>query len=1059
MTFTEETFEKAIIELFENMGYTYVYAPDMERDYYSPLLDSVLRDSLIRLNRTLPVEAVEEAIIKLKSFDIGSLVQKNIDFMHYLQNGITVKFFSKREERSSIVRLIDYDKAENNTFYIVNQFTFLENGNNRRPDIILFVNGMPLVLMELKSPSKDEVNVENAYNQLRNYMQDIPSMFYYNALCVISDLSINKAGTITSGLDRFMEWKTKDGNIENTAFAQFDTFYEGMFQKERLLDIVKNFILFSNDGKKPVKILAGYHQYFAVHKAVEKAKIATKTDGKGGVFWHTQGSGKSLSMVFYAHLLQDALDSPTIVVMTDRIDLDDQLYTQFSRCSSFLRQTPVQAESKEHLKSLLNGRVANGIIFTTMFKFERGEQPLSERRNIVVMTDEAHRGQYGFEEKVVIKKNEHGENEAHTVVGNALIIREALPNATFIGFTGTPISAKDRNTREVFGDYIDIYDMTQAVEDGATRPVYYESRVVHLKLDQNTLALIDSTYDILEQQSDRATIEKSKKMLGQMESVLGADSTVQSLCEDIVDHYENYRANLLTGKAMIVAYSRAIAIKIYRKLLELRPAWEKKLGVVMTGGNSDPEDWKKIIGTKAHKEELARKFKDNDDPMKIAIVVDMWLTGFDVPSLATMYVYKPMHGYNLMQAIARVNRVFKDKEGGLIVDYVGIASALKAAMKEYTKRDQSKYGDMNIAKVAYPKFKEKLQVCKDLMYGFDYSEFFEGSSLAMAKVITEGTNFVLDSTHPERKDLFLKEALLLKQSLSLCSSMINDTERRTAAYMEAVRSTVTKILYGGTGGKTLSLKEINAQINELLKASVQSEGVISLFDSKASGENFSLFDPAILEEISKMKEKNIAVEILKKLMAEQVSLYKRTNVVQSQKFSEKITRLMNSYYNGLITNEEVIKELLKAAHEIKELYNTGKKLGLSQEELAFYDALTKPENIKDFYENDELIALTRELTEMLRKNRTIDWQKKETARASMRRMVKRLLKRHRYPPENYEMAINTVISQCEMWTDNMDVYQPEEKVVQFSSYQTQKTEWLVAEEKIPYGRNETENKN
>lgn len=1053
MSFTEEAFEKAIIELFENMGYTHIYAPDMERDYYSPLLDSVLRDSLIRLNRTLPAEAVEEAIIKLKSFDIGSLVQKNIIFMDYLQNGITVRFFDEGEERSTIVRLIDYDKAENNTFYIVNQFTFLENGNNRRPDIILFINGMPLVLMELKSPSKDEVNVENAYNQFRNYMQDIPSIFYYNAICVISDLSINKAGTITSGLDRFMEWKTKDGNIENTALVQFDTFYEGMFQKERLLDIVKNFILFSNDEKKPAKILAGYHQYFAVHKAIEKAKIATKTDGKGGVFWHTQGSGKSLSMVFYAHLLQDALDSPTIVVMTDRIDLDDQLYTQFSRCSSFLRQTPVQAESKEHLKSLLNGRVANGIIFTTMFKFERGEHPLSERRNIVVMTDEAHRGQYGFEEKVVIKENKHGEKEAHTVVGNALIIREALPNATFIGFTGTPISAKDRNTREVFGDYIDIYDMTQAVEDGATRPVYYESRVVHLKLDQNTLALIDSTYDILEQQSDSTTIEKSKKMLGQMESVLGADSTVQSLCEDIVNHYEKYRANLLTGKAMIVAYSRAIAIKIYRKLLDLRPAWEKKIGVVMTGGNKDPEDWKKIIGTKAHKEELARKFKDNDDPMKIAIVVDMWLTGFDVPSLATMYVYKPMHGYNLMQAIARVNRVFKDKEGGLIVDYVGIASALKSAMKEYTKRDQSKYGDMNIAKVAYPKFQEKLQVCKDLMYGFDYSEFFGDSSLAMAKTITGGANFVLDSKNPERKDLFLKEALLLKQSFSLCSSMITDTERHTAAYMEAVRSTVTKILYGGTGGKTLSLKEINAQINELLKASIQSEGVISLFDSKASGENFSLFDPAILEEISKMKEKNIAVEILKKLMAEQVSIYKRTNVVQSQKFSEKITRLMNSYYNGLITNEEVIKELLKAAHEIKELYNTGKKLGLTQEELAFYDALTKPENIKDFYENDELIALTRELTEMLRKNRTIDWQKKETARASMRRMVKRLLRRHRYPPENYETAINTVISQCEMWTDNAewDNYNSSEKIMVFPIYQQQSEISMVAENEISYG--------
>lgn len=756
-----------------------------------------------------------------------------------------------------------------------------------------------------------------------------------------------------------------------------------------------------------------------MRKAIEKAKIATKTDGKGGVFWHTQGSGKSLSMVFYAHLLQEALDSPTIVVMTDRIDLDDQLYTQFARCAPFLRQTPVQATSKENLSKLLDGREANGIIFTTMFKFERGEKPLSERRNIVVMADEAHRGQYGFDEKIVIKENEQGEKEAHTVIGNARIIHDALPNATYIGFTGTPISAKDRNTREVFGDYIDVYDMTQAVEDGATRPVYYESRVIKLHLDQNTLALIDATYDALEQQSDAATIEKSKKMLGQMESVLGADSTIQSLCEDIVNHYEKYRANLLTGKAMIVAYSRPIAMKIYRKLLELRPTWNEKIGVVMTGGNNDPEDWKEIIGTKSHKEELARKFKDNDDPMKIAIVVDMWLTGFDVPSLATMYVYKPMHGYNLMQAIARVNRVFKDKEGGLIVDYVGIASALKAAMKEYTKRDQSRYGDMDIAKVAYPKFQEKLQVCKDLLHGFDFSGFIGGSPLMMAKLVTGGVNFVLDAKAPKRKDLFLREALLLKQSHSLCSSMTTEQERHEAAYMEAVRSTVVKITYGGSGGKTLSLKEINAQINELLKASIQSQGVISLFDSKKADENISLFDPAVLDEISKMKEKNIAVEILKKLMAEQVSLYKRTNVVQSQKFSEKITQLMNSYYNGLITNEEVIKELLKTAQEITELYNNGKKLGLTQEELAFYDALTKPENIKDFYQNNELIDLTRELTEMLRKNRTIDWQKKETARASMRKMVKHLLKKYKYPPEDYDTAISTVISQCEMWTDNM----------------------------------------
>lgn len=1020
MLFTENTFEQAVIELLQNMGYSHIYAPNMGRtDFSSPLMESALIDSLVRINKKLPIEAINEAVYKLNNFESGSLVQKNKTFMGYLQNGVEVKYVYNGEERNSIVYLIDYNEVDNNTFYAVNQYTYIENSNNRRPDVILFINGLPLVLMELKSPSKDEVGAENAYNQIRNYIQDIPSMFIYNAICVISDLSTNKAGTITSGFDRFMEWKTKDGNYENTAYAQFDTFYEGMFQRERLLDIIKNFILFAGDSQNPIKILAGYHQYFAVRKAIEKAKVATTTDGKGGVFWHTQGSGKSLSMVFYAHLLQEVLDSPTIVVMTDRIDLDDQLYSQFSKCSEFVRQTPVQAESKEHLKSLLEGRNANGIIFTTMFKFERGEEPLSNRRNIVVMADEAHRGQYGMDERIIMSENDEGETEARIVVGNARIIRDALPNATFIGFTGTPVSSKDRNTREVFGDYIDIYDMTQAVEDGATRPVYYESRVIHLKLDQNTLALIDSTYDILEQQADSVTIEKSKKMLGQMESVLGADSTIESLCTDIIDHYEKNRANLLTGKAMIVAYSRPIAMKIYRKILEMRPNWQEKVGVVMTSGNNDPEDWKEIIGTKKHKEDMARKFKDNNDPLKIAIVVDMWLTGFDVPSLATMYIYKPMHGYNLMQAIARVNRVFKDKEGGLIVDYVGIASALKAAMNEYTARDRAKYGDMNIAKIAYPKFKEKLQVCKDLMYGFDFSGFVAGTPLVMANLITGGTNFILDSA--DKKDLFLKEALLLKQSHSLCSSITTEQERHDAAYFEAVRAMIMKITMGGQGGKPLSLNEINKQINELLKASIQSEGVINLFDSKTVGENFSLFDPNILEEIAKMKEKNIAVEILRKLMAEQISLYKRTNVVKSEKFSEKIAKLMNAYYNGLITNEEVIKELLEAAQEIANLHKEGEKLGLTTEELAFYDALTKPENIKDFYENETLIAMTRELTEMLRKNRTIDWQKKETARAGMRKMVKRLLKKYKYPPEGMDNAVQTVMTQCELWTDNMEV--------------------------------------
>lgn len=735
--FTEANYENSVIELFRNdLGYEYVYGPDIERDFYNPLYEDVLLDSLYRLNRALPDDAIQDALFKLKNFENGELVQKNAAFMDYLQNGIPVSYFVDGEERSSIVYLVDYKNPDNNSFIIANQWTFIEN-SNKRPDVILFLNGLPVVLVELKSPSREETDASEAYRQLRNYMQEIPSMFIYNAICVMSDQLTSKAGTITSGEDRFMKWKTKDGKYEDTEFAKFDTFFEGMFQKERLLDIIKNFICFSNEGINSFKILAGYHQYFAVRKAIESTKHATVTDGKGGVFWHTQGSGKSLSMVFYAHLLQEALDSPTIVVITDRNDLDDQLYGQFAKCKEFLRQEPIHAESRENLKSLLAGRQANGIIFTTMQKFEESHEALSERNNIIVMADEAHRGQYGLAETVDAKTGK-------IKIGTARIIRNTLPNATYIGFTGTPISSKDRSTREVFGDYIDIYDMTQAVEDGATRPVYYESRVIKLNLDEDTLKLIDSEYDIMAENADGEVVEKSKRELGKMEAVLGNDNTINSLVCDILDHYENNRENLLTGKAMIVAYSRPIAMKIYKRILELRPAWTEKVGVVMTSGNNDPEEWRKIIGNKHHKDELAKKFKDNNSPMKIAIVVDMWLTGFDVPSLATMYVYKPMSGHNLMQAIARVNRVFRDKEGGLVVDYVGIASALKQAMNDYTSRDKKNYGDTDVLKVAYPKFLEKLSVCRDMFHGYDYSKFTGGTDLERAKTISGAVNFIMD---------------------------------------------------------------------------------------------------------------------------------------------------------------------------------------------------------------------------------------------------------------------------------------------------------------------------
>lgn len=1043
--YTEADYENSVIELFGNdLRYDYVYGPDIERDFYSPLYEDVLMDCLYRLNRSLPDDAIQDALFKLKNFENGELVQKNSVFMDYLQNGIPVRFFVNGEERSSIVYLVDYNNPDNNSFIVANQWTFIEN-SNKRPDVILFLNGLPVVLIELKSPSREETDASEAYRQLRNYMQEIPSMFIYNVICVMSDQLTSKAGTITSGEDRFMEWKTKDGNYENTQYAQFDTFFEGMFAKERLLDIIKNFVCFSNEGVNSFKILAGYHQYFAVRKAIESTKHATVTDGKGGVFWHTQGSGKSLSMVFYAHLLQEALDSPTIVVLTDRNDLDDQLYGQFAKCKDFLRQEPMHAESREHLKTLLAGRQANGIIFTTMQKFEESHEPLSERHNIVVMADEAHRGQYGLAEKIKITKNEEGEDVAKRVVGTARIIRNTLPNATYIGFTGTPVSSKDRSTCEVFGDYIDIYDMTQAVEDGATRPVYYESRVIKLNLDEATLKMIDAEYDIMAQNADKEVVEKSKRELGQVEAVLGNDSTINSLVCDILDHYENNREDLLTGKAMIVAYSRPIAMKIYKQILELRPAWTEKVAVVMTSGNNDPEEWRQIIGNKHHKDELAKKFKDNNSPLKIAIVVDMWLTGFDVPSLATMYVYKPMSGHNLMQAIARVNRVFRDKEGGLVVDYVGIATALKQAMNDYTSRDKKNYGDTDVAKVAYPKFLEKLSICRDKFHGYDYSKFQDGTDLERAKTISGAVNFIMGREKIDEKDSFVKEALMLHQALSLCSSLVDEENRFEAAFFESVRVLILRLTNTGVD-KKISLLEMNARINELLKQSVKSDGVINLFSDIK--EEFSLFDPKFLQEVANMKEKNLAVELLKKLIAEQVLVYRRTNVVKSEKFSEIMQRSINAYLNGMLTNEEVIEEMLKLAKQIAAAQKEGDKLGLTADELAFYDALTKPQAIKDFYENDELIAITKELADTLRKNRTIDWQKRDSARAKMRMMIKKLLKKHRYPPEGMEDAVQTVMTQCELWADNTDIERQEE-VIDYS-FGLEENLSRVAEDPKPY---------
>ena len=1046
LTYKEADYEQSIIELFTKMGYDFIHGPDVldTRNVKSPFYDEELEDMVRRLNRQAARPAIEEALRKLRHIEAGELTARNEVFMDYLQNGISVSYREKGEVRADLIYLVDYAHPERNSFLIANQWTMVEN-STKRPDVVIFLNGIPVVVMELKSPSREETEVEDAYRQLRNYMHEIPSLFVYNAFLIISDQLSTKAGTITSGLTRFMEWKSVDGAHEDRELASFDTLFLGMFEKKRFLDILKNFICFSEEGTTFAKILAGYHQYFAVRKAIAKTERAMAGDGKIGVFWHTQGSGKSLSMVFYAHLLREVSKTVTLVALTDRNDLDGQLYSQFTKCRDFLHQTPVQTENREHLKRLLLGKQANGIIFSTIQKFEEEKEPLSTRRDIVVMADEAHRSQYGLLEHIRFSKNEKGEEVARRVVGMARNVRNALPRASYIGFTGTPVSCEDRNTREVFGDYIDVYDMTQAVEDGATCPVYYESRVMALKLDPKVMKRIDAAYDEMAQRTEQMVIEKSKRDLSQMEVILGNDRTIDLLVRDMISHYEENRAHLLTGKAMIVAYSRGIAMKIYEKILSLRPAWKEKVAVVMTESNKDPEAWHAIVGNKRYREELAKRFKDNDDSFKIAIVVDMWLTGFDVPSLATMYVYKPMKGCNLMQAIARVNRVFRDKEGGLIVDYVGIASALKQAMNDYTRRDRKNYGDMDIGRAAYPKFLEKLEVCRRLISGYDMGDFFGDSDLARARAVTGGVNFMLAPERREKLKDFFKQALLLHQALSLCSSIVEERLRMEASFFETIRVLLVRFTNKGDDRK-LSLQEVNRRVEELLKQSIQSGGVKNLFAD--AEENFSLFDPKFLAEISKMKEKNIAVELLKKLIDEEVQLYRRTNVVKSENFSDILQRTMNRYLNGQLSNAEVIEELLSLARTIAKAHEEGEKLGLSEEEKAFYDALARPQAAQEVKKDDRLIALAKELTEKLRKSQTIDWQYRESARARMRMMIRHLLDEFKYPQEKKEEALGIVMQQCELWAER----EAQQDSLSYSAAHAMAGDGKAAEEQEPYGR-------
>ncbi|MCM1212253.1 MAG: type I restriction endonuclease subunit R [Blautia sp.] len=1038
MLINENTLEQVIISELQGKGYEYLYGPDIDRDYHEVILKDYFDASMLKINHGITMEIIEETYKTIKNLGLLKLEDMNGAFHKYLIEGVPIPYRVNDESATFTVHLIDFENPEANDFKVINQYTVIEY-KNKRPDVLIFINGIPMVLFELKNMVNADTTIEDAYKQIKNYQLDIPTLFHYNAFSVISDGLDTRVGTITSDFTRYMTWKSENGERPKEAGVNYFTMLiNGVFPKERILDILRNFIVFQDIKGKTIKIMAGYHQYFAVRKAVERTKKSLDENSrKVGVVWHTQGSGKSLSMVFYTGCIvsDPEFNNPTIVVLTDRNDLDNQLFGTFCASSKLLlRQIPKQAQNRENLKDLLRVN-AGGIIFTTIQKFEESSEVLSERSNIIFMADEAHRSQYGLEGKL---DRDTGEWK----YGMAKYMRDSLPNATFIGFTGTPIDFDDKSTVEVFGDYIDIYDMTQAVEDGATVPIYYENRTAKLKLNADLLKKIDAEYDKLAAEASEIAIEKSKSDLSSIEAIIGSKERLSLLADDIIAHYED-RQYVLTGKAMIVCMTRRIAINLYKIILKKRPEWKNKIKVVLTSSNKDEEDWHDIIGNKAYRDQLMVEFKDEKSEFKIAIVVDMWLTGFDVPSMATMYIDKPMKGHNLMQAIARVNRVYKDKEAGLIVDYIGMAAELKSALSQYTKRDQDKIPDLG---QAYSIAFGKLEVMRDFFYGFDYSAFFGDSDTERLAVIADGVNFALEFEEDEKKE-YIKETTALSQAETLCRSLLDSPTKQEIEFFKSVKAGLCK--YGGRVGITSN--EINARIMTMLEQAIEQDGVYNIF-AQAGKKNpeISILSDEYMDKIRKMKHKNIAAEMLRKLLEDNIRVFARTGVVKSQFFSEKMQKLLKMYNNRLITSAEVIEELLNLSKEMAEAYKAGNEKGLSVEELAFYDALAADPEVLKKMQDKVLVEMAQELTELIRRSRTVDWDKKESARAYMRTQVKHLLRKYKYPPEKAKGAIDIVIKQAELMSSNIE---PESVVYDF---QPRTKPLMVAEDSV-YGMNEKNN--
>jgi len=1032
----EDELEQAALEWFEELGYETAFAPDIspggdypERsDYSDVILEERLKDALKRINPDLPQEVLDDALHQILVPLSPALIDNNHLFQKMVTDGVNATFRANDGRIvNKQVRVFDFDEIKNNDFLAVNQFTVIENRVEKRPDVVVFVNGIPLVVIELKNLANEDVEISDAYNQIQNYISTIPSLFTYNAFAVISDGVNARAGTITADEDRFMMWRTIEGDeIAPLGRPQLEVLIKGMFEKERLLDIIKNFILFQTDGKDTYKILAGYHQYHAVNKAVESTIRAAITDGdrKIGVVWHTQGSGKSLSMVFYVGklVLSKELNNPTIVVITDRNDLDDQLFSTFAKSKDLLRQEPVQAQDRADLRRLLT-RESGGIIFTTIHKFapeEKGDSVpvLTDRENVIVIADEAHRSQYGFRAEIV-----KGDTEADVKYGYAKYMRDALPNASFIGFTGTPISLADKDTRAVFGDYIDIYDMTRAVEDGTTVRIFYESRIAKLELPDELKPVIDDEYEEITEYQEYTQKEKLKTKWSRLEAIVGAEQRVKAIAKDSVEHFEKRLAAQETevGKGMIVVMSRRIAIDLYKAIIELRPEWHSDdidkgvIKVVMTGSSSDPKEWQPFIGTKATRERIAKRMKDNKDELKLVIVRDMWLTGFDVPSMHTMYIDKPMQGHNLMQAIARVNRVFREKQGGLIVDYIGIAENLKNALNDYTESDREKTGvDTEVAAAVLV---EKYELIKELLHGHDYGKFFTGSASERMSAIVETIDYII-GLREERKNDYLKLVSELSRAYSLCATTdIAEKLNLEVGFHKAVKSGIIKLIPENSKKKTAA--EIEARLNQLVSKSISSNEVIDILDAVGLNKpNIAILSDEFLEEVRNMKQRNLAVELLNRLLKGKIKTFSKRNLVQSRKFSELLENAIRKYQNRTIETTQVILELIQLAKEINEAHKRGENTGLTEDELAFYDALAENESAKEVMGDDILKQIARDLTEAIRKNLSIDWSIRASVQAKMKMIIKRLLKRYGYPPDKTPKAVEIVMEQAKLMCQN-----------------------------------------